>query len=402
MTSVQSYTGVEILRVLVKNKAGPILMIAFTNHALDHLLCSVLDAGITQNVVRLGSRSADERISRFSIEAMEEVAGRSRLDRAFAKHHKQLKEVEEEIKKLMQDCLRTSIDTSHILRHLEVAYPVHFQSLSELPLWISILYKAENASENNEDAWTRVGKGGRNAVTDGTTYAYWAAASDLHFLEGAHIQARSDRDASRNDQGTHDESMPVATSATNQFAVLENSGEGESNDSSEMGSVTSIDIDFEDDILPEEEWMFAPDQVNPPPTKVSRVPTDEQMHSEPEPSDVISGPSPRTLPSAASGGIQASDFHDIRDFFEYFGHAEIPPISVQNRPLDDLLEVEDIWELSYSERVRLHTHWTTEVRTALQEQRIMEFQRLRKRHADALQRYNEGKAEVSVYGELHE
>ena len=44
----QSYTGVELLRVLVKNKPGPILMIAFTNHALDHLLQAKFDSNFVQ------------------------------------------------------------------------------------------------------------------------------------------------------------------------------------------------------------------------------------------------------------------------------------------------------------------------------------------------------------------
>ncbi|KAJ7346800.1 hypothetical protein DFH08DRAFT_869366 [Mycena albidolilacea] len=57
----KSYTGVEILQVLLANHVRLILMIAFTNHALDHMLTSVLDAGITNKVVRLGSRSADEK-----------------------------------------------------------------------------------------------------------------------------------------------------------------------------------------------------------------------------------------------------------------------------------------------------------------------------------------------------
>jgi len=47
-------------------------MIAFTNHALDHLLGNILDAGITEKIARLGSRhSAHERIVPFSLEYLE-------------------------------------------------------------------------------------------------------------------------------------------------------------------------------------------------------------------------------------------------------------------------------------------------------------------------------------------
>ena len=73
---MQSYTGVELLHVLFVNDVGPILLIAFTNQALDHMLCSVLDAGIMTDIVRLGSRtSADEPIVQYSIETQEMVTG---------------------------------------------------------------------------------------------------------------------------------------------------------------------------------------------------------------------------------------------------------------------------------------------------------------------------------------
>ncbi|PSR80546.1 hypothetical protein PHLCEN_2v6700 [Hermanssonia centrifuga] len=125
----KSYTGVELLRVLLANDAGPILMIAFTNCALDHMLCSVLDASITQKIVRLGSRSADERIAEFnSVETAIELAGKSRLDRAFAGHHWELKQVEEEFQ-----TFKISVDTENILEYIEVALPIHFQDIIDPP-----------------------------------------------------------------------------------------------------------------------------------------------------------------------------------------------------------------------------------------------------------------------------
>lgn len=46
-------------------------MVAFTNHALDHLLESVLNAGITEKVVRLGSRSQSERLQELTLDKLE-------------------------------------------------------------------------------------------------------------------------------------------------------------------------------------------------------------------------------------------------------------------------------------------------------------------------------------------
>lgn len=66
----KSYTGVELIRVLLANKCGPILPMAYTNQALDHLR-SAFDGKVTTNIVRLGWRSADEVVSSLSLESLE-------------------------------------------------------------------------------------------------------------------------------------------------------------------------------------------------------------------------------------------------------------------------------------------------------------------------------------------
>lgn len=375
-------------------------MIAFTNHALDHLLCSVLDAGITQNVVRLGSRSTDERISRFSIEAMEEVAGRSRLDRAFAKHHRELKLVEEEIKELMKDCLRTSVDTPAILRHLEVAFPLHFQGFLNLPPWVNLLYDAEKSTDD-ASPWTRVGKGGQDTQSDGTPYAYWLTANDLHFLQGAHAQVQNqDATISANETRDVEETNTGTISSTNQFSVLDETGTDAESSNASVESLESIGSEFDDDISPEEEWMYATEEVETPALDATQTTNNATLtnHDSEQP---INHTSPGPLPTPGEPGmIQASDFRDIRVFFEHFGYAQIPLLPMTDRSLDVLLEMEVIWEMSHSERTRLHAFWSREVRVALQEERIMEFERLRKKHADVLQRYNEGKAEVRAHSKV--
>ncbi|RHZ73529.1 hypothetical protein Glove_230g154 [Diversispora epigaea] len=69
----KSYIGVGIMRVLLapeNRKAtniGPILTICYTNHALDNFLEDLLKVGI-ENIVRIGSRSKSEIISKFSLE----------------------------------------------------------------------------------------------------------------------------------------------------------------------------------------------------------------------------------------------------------------------------------------------------------------------------------------------
>ncbi|KAL9937163.1 hypothetical protein V8E36_003572 [Tilletia maclaganii] len=66
----KSYTGVAILKTLVRSGAGPILIVSTTNHALDGILCKVLDSRATDKIVRLGSRVSDERLEKFSLQKL--------------------------------------------------------------------------------------------------------------------------------------------------------------------------------------------------------------------------------------------------------------------------------------------------------------------------------------------
>lgn len=49
--------GEQILQVIIRNAPteGPIIVAAYTNHALDQFLCGLLRKGI-RNLVRMGSR----------------------------------------------------------------------------------------------------------------------------------------------------------------------------------------------------------------------------------------------------------------------------------------------------------------------------------------------------------
>ncbi|KAL2814041.1 hypothetical protein BJX63DRAFT_393349 [Aspergillus granulosus] len=58
----KSYLGVQLMRVLVANKAranlGPIVVVCYTNHALDQFLEHLVDEGINK-IVRIGSKSSE-------------------------------------------------------------------------------------------------------------------------------------------------------------------------------------------------------------------------------------------------------------------------------------------------------------------------------------------------------
>lgn len=57
-----------------KPDIGPLLIITFTNHALDQALEGLLDAGISEGVVRVGGRGKSEKLQRFNLfELMKEI-----------------------------------------------------------------------------------------------------------------------------------------------------------------------------------------------------------------------------------------------------------------------------------------------------------------------------------------
>lgn len=382
-------------------------MIAFTNHALDHMLTSVLDADITQKVVRLGSRSADERIQKFSIEAMEEVAGRSRIQREFASSRREVKEVENKLLDLTKQCVKTAITPDDILRYLEVEFPVFYEDFIHLPGWIDLLYNAQRDSMQDGGAFTRVGKGGRDEASDYTALSYWLSGEDLQFLTLAH-----------NPPSLASHLHPAEDAASsNPFAILaKGNGDDPENavESSDTSSVRSAyesliedfaDSDIDDELPPEEAWMLISqdaitedsdvDETHPQPPE----PLPPSDHNPPVVS--IQTPDRSPPPSASSPSIPTTsthlrpgDFEDLQAFFTHCGYSNTPLLPSLDRPIAALLEIDNVWDMSLAERIRLHEHWVHEVRLSIQETSIREYEDLRQKYLEALTKDSEGKAAV--------
>jgi hypothetical protein len=116
-------------------------MIAFTNHALDHLLESVLDAGITQKIVRLGSRSQSERLQGFTLDKLEKFHDdflRRGVNTAFAT----MKRAEEAFNDGVARIKAKKPDGSEDLDiYLQLNHPEHQESLAYPPNKIRALAK---------------------------------------------------------------------------------------------------------------------------------------------------------------------------------------------------------------------------------------------------------------------
>eukprot|EP00798_Chlamydomonas_sp_ICE-L_P006217 gene6217-2833_t len=61
--------------LLGKPNIGPILLVCFTNHALDSMLVDILDAtGMREGLVRVGGRSNCERLEEFNLRLLRSSA----------------------------------------------------------------------------------------------------------------------------------------------------------------------------------------------------------------------------------------------------------------------------------------------------------------------------------------
>lgn len=376
----QSFTGVELIRVLIANKCGPILMIAFTNHALDHLLAAVLDIGI-QKIVRLGSRSADERISQFSIENLERTAeAQAGLKQTSHQLHRELKAIDRQIEELVQKIHRKDPTPEELFDHLRVSYPEHSHSLNLPSNWILDLYA--QWQEVGEE-WQTVGRGGKaRGRPDTTLYSYWIAGHDLSYINNVHRLAS---------QGPPKAAVPLHPQSKKRVDEAERSSNRFVVPDSPAAALTSTEDQSEDEEEGSEPWQKTRwsaadalrDTVQPSPSLT--------------PSPAPPSPSPSPIPFAQT--IDPDNFESGQFFSDaFFRHYGIPlPLTPNSdRGLDELCESPNIWSMSLAERTRLNAHWVDLVSTESYELYQEEFANLQRKHETARQRHEEGRNEVTI------
>ncbi|KAF9555859.1 P-loop containing nucleoside triphosphate hydrolase protein [Agrocybe pediades] len=385
----KSYTGVEIIRVLLANGIGPILMIAFTNHALDHMLSAVLDANITKKIVRLGRRSNDERVAEYSIETLEMAKNHSRLDRAFTSR-RELKDVQDHINNLMKSVLNTNLEneSEEILKYLSTSYPEHYEHFMYPPAGIKTLQKLTHPDDDEQGAFQTVGRNNKTLVEDRSPYAFWKGYKDLDLIRSMLPSATTTTSQSK---ATSSGMAPRRQAPTlNPFALLTDATVSEpEEDFSDFHSETvSAPIDDSQDVGVEEIWK----------TFQHQPPMDEESPEE----NVISGPQLRPgkrtnsaiEPEKDNTALLSTDFRDVDGFFRSLGFLKTPHIPSTNRDLELLLDDGHIWSMSGVERQKIHQFWVQETRKELAITHKDEFERLRSLHAVKLKETNEMKDEV--------
>ncbi|KAF2856036.1 hypothetical protein T440DRAFT_96542 [Plenodomus tracheiphilus IPT5] len=80
----KSYLGLQLMKVLLeiqkKAELGPILVVCYTNHALDQFLEHLLDIGV-QKVVRLGSQSKSPKLKEHNLRNISRSEGKTKNER---------------------------------------------------------------------------------------------------------------------------------------------------------------------------------------------------------------------------------------------------------------------------------------------------------------------------------
>lgn len=366
--------------MLIENKCGPILLIAFTNHALDHLLAAVLDIGI-KKIVRMGSRSSDERILELSIENLERTAeAQAGLKKTSGRLYRDLKLIEEEIEKLVKKIHRKTPTSQELLDHLRDKYPEHRRNFNFPSAWILDLYAQWKAG----DDWQTAGRSGKaKAPRDTTLYSFWISGHDITYIDFARRSASQPPAQHTKSTPSKSRTENLAGRSSNRFVLPEST------------ATATFPEDQSEDEEGDEPWQqirwslagnvrsIAP--VLPSPTSPPPPP-----------------PSPPPVPFAQV--MDPNQFESERSFTDSFFNRyglHFPTIPSSNRDLDELVQSSDIWSMSKVERNRLNTHWVAFVSAESYELHQAEFINLQQKHATARQRHEEGRNEVTTSQNSH-
>ena len=168
---------------------SPVLTIAYTNHALDHILRDIHDTGVTKDMLRFGSRSKDEVVSQFSLDTIERSQVSTPLHNDAGRCFRALKLIEQVSCRLhhhlidvqdmeaMTNAIRPALASdTEVMAYLESQNPVLWASISHPAPYIRALYRHH---EEIGGSWNTEGRNKR--VT--SLWGFWKASHDLDHLK---------------------------------------------------------------------------------------------------------------------------------------------------------------------------------------------------------------------------
>lgn len=165
-------------------------MVAFTNHALDHLLAEILDANITTNFVRIGSRVSDERLTPYTLDHLEDVGDQS-MEHSVVQQYRSVQSMQRDLEDTMRSIQLSDLDWHEISSFLDIHYPEHAESFFAPPLWIAGHFQDISEDEEENGQWYTVGKHTSHSEDSlsRTIYGFWRRGLDINFVS----QAESER-----------------------------------------------------------------------------------------------------------------------------------------------------------------------------------------------------------------
>jgi hypothetical protein len=127
----KSYTGIALTRALLANKKtadlGPILVVCYTNHALDQLLEHFLDSGITR-VIRMGGRSKSQLLGDLNLRLVSQQMERTRTEKkVYFNRTNTLRADATYVNEVIAELRRPNI-ADNIKTYLEYNYPNYHES----------------------------------------------------------------------------------------------------------------------------------------------------------------------------------------------------------------------------------------------------------------------------------
>jgi hypothetical protein len=137
----KSFVGIQLIKVLLANKRsrtqltgkagadiGPILVVCYTNHALDQLLEHLVAAGVKQ-IIRIGGRSKSEVLEECNLRIVAQNSERTKHDKySIAMRHKDLDETGQRLNRTLE-MINKMGTMSSLKNHLSRDHPQHYSQL---------------------------------------------------------------------------------------------------------------------------------------------------------------------------------------------------------------------------------------------------------------------------------
>ena len=150
------------------------------------MLTSILDAGITKKIVRLGSRSTDERIAEYSLRNLEMNSNDGPIKDQIRREYAAKRNMEDEIRNVVKDIQIPEPSEVQIKEYLQLNWREHLSMMYAPQPWI-VKYAGRLWESEEEGEWKVQGKKGKakeqSYLMGRTYYGFWKRGLDIDFIQ---------------------------------------------------------------------------------------------------------------------------------------------------------------------------------------------------------------------------